>query len=108
MELTEPSFKVWFVSGSLKSALTMFYIIISLWAGISISFHAYLTIVECAPDRQIVDIGIQNSGHLVFLTGADTAFRMQDEYWHIFFATETMNRCRSGLYVFNMFPVNLW
>jgi hypothetical protein len=40
----------------------------------------YLTIVECAPDGQIVDISIQDGGHLVFLAGADTAFRMQDEY----------------------------
>ena len=99
IELTAPSLKFWLVSWSLNSALTMSYSTVNLQPQIRILVNSYLTIIECAFNRQIVDICIQDSGHLVLLTGTYTTFWVHDKYRHIFLASETINRRRSGLHI---------
>ena len=42
--------------------------------------NAYLTIVKCPLYGHIVDIPVQDSGHLGLLNRADTAFWIQDEH----------------------------
>ena len=52
---------------------------------------AYLAVVECPRNSQVVDIRFRASCHLHFLNGADTALGMQDSDRYILLASETVN-----------------
>jgi hypothetical protein len=44
---------------------------------------AYLAVIKCAVNGQVVHIGVHNSRHLRFLDGADLAVRVHDEDRHV-------------------------
>lgn len=50
----------------------------------------HLTVIECPFDRQIMYVGISDSGHLGFLDWRYSTFGMQDEDGYIFFVTKTV------------------
>lgn len=42
-------------------------------------FDDVLAVVECALDGEVMDVGVEDGGHLGFLDGGDTALRVKDE-----------------------------
>jgi len=51
----------------------------------------YLAVVECAVDSQIVNVGVEDSGHLRFLDRADLALRVHDEDRDILLPAQTID-----------------
>jgi hypothetical protein len=55
--------------------------------------RAYLAVIKCAVDGQVVDIGIHDGGHLRLLDGADLAVREHDEDGHILLPAQAVDGC---------------
>jgi hypothetical protein len=51
----------------------------------------FLAIIECAPDRNIVNVRVSDSSHLGFLDGRNASLWVKDENRHVGFASQTIN-----------------
>ena len=78
------------ISGSANRALTKSYVGVScVWQGVWI--RTYLAVVKCAVNSQVVNVGVEDRGHLRFLNRADLALRVHDEDRDILLSTQTVN-----------------
>jgi hypothetical protein len=53
--------------------------------------RAYLAVIKCAVDSQVVHIGVHNGGHLRLLDGADLAVREHDEDGYILLSAQAVD-----------------
>jgi hypothetical protein len=53
--------------------------------------RAYLAVIKCAVDSQVVHIGVHDGGHLRLLDGADLAVREHDEDGHILLSAQAVD-----------------
>lgn len=58
---------------------------------------ANLAVIESATNGQVVDVGVEHSGHLRFLYGAHTAFWMQYKNGHILLPSQAVNSSATSI-----------
>jgi hypothetical protein len=58
---------------------------------------AYLAVIKGALHGDVVNIGVQNSGHLSFLNRADLALGVHNEHADILLASQTIDSSRSSV-----------
>lgn len=59
--------------------------------------ETYLAVVKCASDSQVVDILVQDGGHLGLLDGAHATLGVEDEDGDILLASQTVDGGRTGV-----------